>query len=151
MNEKYVTKKRCQTGAECCSAAAECLTSLLQIVVSCGCDGITLDEGLCDVRKSPLFNDFVKKISVLANINPMLLTSDREKKSFWLNVLNMLILHALILQIEAPENGSAKLKPKERVLEIYIISIMSSLSYFVLIFYINTLFSFISIHLFCSS
>ena len=62
-------------------------------------DGLNLETGRIDYRKlaqSDVFDEYCQHVVVLRNFDPSSLSTNDERKAFWINIYNVLMIHGVI-------------------------------------------------------
>jgi len=62
-------------------------------------DGFNIETGKVDYQRlanSEVFSEFRDAVSILQNFDPATLQTENERKAFWINMYNMLIVHGII-------------------------------------------------------
>ena len=79
--------------------SAVLLERLLALCLRSGYLGTVLDEGMAAAAKTQEFMEFHLATAELEAVDLARLQSDGERLAFWLNVYNMLVLHATLLNL----------------------------------------------------
>ena len=62
-------------------------------------DGLDIETGKVDYKKlaeSDVFEEYCDAVTVLRNFDPAVFTTDDERKAFWINIYNVLMIHGVI-------------------------------------------------------
>ena len=75
------------------------LERLLALCLRAGYYGTVLDEGMAGIAKTPEFAEFHVATAELEAVDLALLRTPEERLAFWLNVCNLLALHATLVNV----------------------------------------------------
>ena len=62
-------------------------------------DGLDLETGKVNylrLAKSEVFNEFSRLVPALCKFDPSVLATRDERKAFWINIYNVLVIHGLV-------------------------------------------------------
>ena len=103
-----VTTTTITSNASAVEVAQELLTRMLNVYLRCGHLGYVLDDFIPDVRNHPDFAALQRDTARLTRVSLAdSLATEAERKAFWLNVHNLMVLHALAITCwrKSPSKG----------------------------------------------
>ena len=92
---------------EAAEVARELLARMINIYLRCGHLGYVLDDFVADVRNHPDFVALQRDTERLADVDLSTVKTDAQRKAFWINIHNLMALHALALTCwrKSPSKG----------------------------------------------